>query len=164
MTEPVVPKTALNSIQKDPIGSDNSSHDATETPEWTESVAEHVAEAVQEAIANQEDEGPKYEMVEKVTPGASDRSWWVKWAATIFSLIGAILTAAIGTNGGSVLVGWNIPFIFLGLIGWGAVGMMWRDNSLIILNVFLAGLYFMSIIQTLQLKYDTPPAITQSKG
>lgn len=135
-----------------------------QTPEWTEAVTETVVEAVTEAISQSEEEGPKYEMVEKITPGSSDWSWWIKWGATIFSLIGAIITASIGANGDSILVGWNIPFIFLGLIGWGIVGMMWRDNSLIIMNVFLAGLYFMSIIQTLQTIYDRPNTQAEQRG
>jgi hypothetical protein len=136
----------------------------TETPEWTDAVTEAVTEAVTDAISASEEEGPKYEMVEKVTPGANDVSWWVKWGATIFSLIGAVLTASVAANPASVLVGWNIPFIFLGLIGWGMVGMMWRDNSLIIMNVFLAGIYCMSLIQVLQLKYDNPsPKIERTK-
>ena len=117
--------------------------------EYIEQIQEAVQESVQEAM-NQDDEGPKYETVEKVTPGMSDLSWWIKWIATVFGIVGLVIAAVVGNNPQSPLLGWNIPFSLLGVIGWTWVGMRWRDNALIVSNVFAAGVLTMSVIQIIE--------------
>lgn len=93
---------------------------------------------------------PIYETVEKITPGPHDVSWWIKWGAVIVGILGAISTAIGSISPSSYLADYNIALGLCSLIGWAYVGMIWRDNAIIVFNVFLAGVYLMALLKDLE--------------
>lgn len=80
-------------------------------------------------------------MVETKTP-LGDLSWYIKWSASLFGIVGAIATAANITP-------WNVGLGLISMAGWAYVGILWNDRALIVLNIFLCGVYVMSLMQTL---------------
>ena len=52
----------------------------------------------------------------------------VKWLATIIQLIGYGMT---GLN----MVPYNIYFFFIGIFLWFAVGLMWKDQAIMVVHV-----------------------------
>ena len=54
--------------------------------------------------------------------------WYVKWIATVFILIGM----ALRTTQQFVFI--DITLSLIGALGWMAVGIMWKDKALILLN------------------------------
>ena len=57
-----------------------------------------------------------------------DLSWWVKWASSL------ILLAAMILRGGQAYPFVDLVLSTVGCAGWLAVGVMWKDRALIILN------------------------------
>ena len=55
--------------------------------------------------------------------------WYIKWIATIFLLTGMVLR----TTQRYMFI--DIIVSLIGAMGWTAVGIMWKDKSLISLNV-----------------------------
>jgi hypothetical protein len=70
----------------------------------------------------------------KVTP-TYDLSWWLKWMAT-FCILSSTLLRAVDDES----LYKHVDFIlgFVGTIGWLAVGLMWKDRAMIVLNTTLA--------------------------
>lgn len=71
--------------------------------------------------------------VSKQTP-SDGLSWWLKWAGSISGMCAAILTSM-------ALTPWNLIAGLICFLFWSVVGMMWRDRSLIVMNIFLTGVY-----------------------
>ena len=76
---------------------------------------------------------------DKITP-AHGLSWYLKWAGTFCILFGATCTD------------WNIiPLnLILSTLGgalWLTVGVLWSDRSLILLNFFVGGIYFIGLVR-----------------
>ena len=76
-------------------------------------------------------------MSNKVTP-LHDLSWYIKWASTIFIILGMITTALN-------LFPFNMFVHLIGVTGWLFVGILWHDRALIFINgvatfIFLTGL------------------------
>ena len=65
--------------------------------------------------------------IKKVTP-KGDLSWYIKWTSSFIILIGMVLTSITG------LEPYNLMFHFVGVLGWGIVGMLWHDRALIFIN------------------------------
>ena len=65
--------------------------------------------------------------IKKVTP-KGDLSWYIKWLASFIILIGMVLTSITGMEP------YNLMFHFVGVLGWGSVGMLWHDRALIFIN------------------------------
>lgn len=80
-------------------------------------------------------------MVETKTP-LYDTSWYVKWFASIVGIFGALATAA-------GIYPWNVLLGLISMAGWAYVGILWNDRALIVLNIFLCGVYLMSFMQTM---------------
>ena len=76
--------------------------------------------------------------VEKTTP-ADGLSWWLKWLGSIAGIITAILSAAN-------LFPYNMMVGLVCFISWSIVGMMWQDRALIVMNIFLLGVYTMTLV------------------
>ena len=57
-----------------------------------------------------------------------DLSWWIKWASSLILLTAMIL------RGGQAYPFADLVLSTLGCMGWLAVGVMWKDRALIILN------------------------------
>ena len=57
-----------------------------------------------------------------------DLSWWIKWASSLILLTAMIL------RGGQAYPFVDLVLSTIGCIGWLAVGIMWKDRALIILN------------------------------
>lgn len=70
-----------------------------------------------------------------------DLSWWIKWVSAVVGILGAMLTAA-------EVYPWNVVLGFISLVGWSYVGILWNDRAIIVMNIFLAGVYSLSLINT----------------
>ena len=57
-----------------------------------------------------------------------DLSWWIKWASSLILLTAMIL------RGGQAYPFVDLVLSTIGCAGWLAVGIMWKDRALIILN------------------------------
>jgi len=57
-----------------------------------------------------------------------DLSWWIKWASSLVLLTAMIL------RGGQAYPFVDLVLSTIGCAGWLAVGIMWKDRALIILN------------------------------
>ena len=69
----------------------------------------------------------------KVTP-KGDLSWYIKWTASVFIIIGMALTSAN-------IFPLNILIHGIGVTGWLIVGMLWHDRALIFLNAVAIFVY-----------------------
>ena len=76
-----------------------------------------------------------------VTP-KGDLSWYVKWAASFFIIIGMMLTSLDVS-----LYPINLFFHLAGVSGWFVVGMLWHDRSLIVVNGIAVTIFMMGIIK-----------------
>ena len=76
--------------------------------------------------------------IKKVTP-KGDLSWYIKWIASFIILIGMVLTSITGMEP------YNLMFHFVGVLGWGIVGMLWHDRALLVLNVVLVTLLVLGL-------------------
>jgi hypothetical protein len=65
--------------------------------------------------------------------------WWIKWFASIVLIIGATTTAMN-------LYPFNMYFQFVGITGWLVVGIMWKDWSLITVNIVGSVIMLVGII------------------
>jgi len=77
----------------------------------------------------------------KVTP-LGDVSWYVKWVASGFGILGAILTSLS-------LTPFNMIAGLMCFFGWTYVGLLWNDRALILMNTFLSGVYTISLISAI---------------
>jgi hypothetical protein len=66
-------------------------------------------------------------VLKKVTP-RFDLSWYLKWIASFFLLIGMALVSTGGYEP------WNMVVSLIGVTGWMIVGMIWHDRALIFIN------------------------------
>ena len=57
-----------------------------------------------------------------------DLSWWIKWTSSLILLVAMIL------RGGQAYPFVDLCLSALGCAGWLAVGVMWKDRALVILN------------------------------
>ena len=74
----------------------------------------------------------------KVTP-KGDLTWYVKWIASAFILIAVAARSA----GGIPEI--DLWFSFMGTLGWLAVGAMWHDRAITMLNSALATFLLMGL-------------------
>ena len=65
--------------------------------------------------------------------------WYIKWFASIVLIFGAVTTAMN-------LYPYNMYFQFIGITGWLIVGILWKDWSLIVVNVVGSTIMFIGII------------------
>ena len=79
--------------------------------------------------------------IKSVTP-KYDTSWYVKWVASIFIIIGMMLTSMDVS-----LFPLNLFFHLAGVSGWFVVGMLWHDRSLIVVNGIAIAIFSMGIIK-----------------
>lgn len=74
----------------------------------------------------------------KVTP-KGDLSWYIKWIASIFLIIGMILASVN-------LFPYNIMVASIGVLGWLIVGILWHDRALIVLNAISLAIYLIGVV------------------
>ncbi len=67
---------------------------------------------------------------------------WLKWLATAALIVGAVLTSMD-------IRPWNIWAFNVGNLAWIVVGIMWREWSLIVLNVGLTAIYAVGLLRWL---------------
>ena len=83
----------------------------------------------------------------KFTTPKGDLSWYVKWSASVFIIIGMIFSSLN-------IFPYNLFLHLIGVSGWFVVGMLWHDRSLIVVNaiavfIFLSGIikhYYITIV------------------
>ena len=75
----------------------------------------------------------------KITP-KGDLSWYIKWVSVILILV-ATSARATGT-----LPHVDLWFGLFGTMGWFAVGYLWHDRALILLNGVLVTLIFTGLL------------------
>ena len=73
----------------------------------------------------------------KVTP-THDLSWYIKWVSSIIIIAGMILSTLN-------IYPVNLFFHLVGVTGWFAVGMLWHDRSLILLNGIAIVIFILGI-------------------
>lgn len=74
-------------------------------------------------------------MASEVLPRGTDRAtltFGVKWFASIVQILGYTAT-------GLGFSPWNICLFLVGLVGWLAVGLLWRDRAIILIHVIALG-------------------------
>jgi len=74
----------------------------------------------------------------KITP-KGDLSWYIKWAASAFLIVGMMLASVN-------LFPYNIMVASVGVLSWLIVGMLWHDRALIVLNAVSLVIYLMGVI------------------
>ena len=72
-----------------------------------------------------------------------DLSWYVKWTASLFILIGMSIR---GLDGFQAI---DLSVSIIGVTGWLIVGLLWKDRALILLNGIGLALLLRSLAQTL---------------
>ena len=72
-----------------------------------------------------------------------DLSWYVKWIASLFILIGMSIR---GLDGFQAI---DLSVSIIGVAGWLIVGLLWKDRALILLNGIGLALLLRSLAQTL---------------
>jgi len=72
-----------------------------------------------------------------------DLSWYVKWAASLFILVGMSIRGVEG------LQFYDLLMSLIGVSGWLIVGLLWKDRALILLNGIGLALLFRTFAQTL---------------
>jgi hypothetical protein len=77
----------------------------------------------------------------KITP-RGDLSWYIKWCASVFILIGVMCRAVE-----EVPKIYDVSFSIVGVTGWFIVGMMWHDRALITLNGVIFVMLGMSLLR-----------------
>lgn len=65
---------------------------------------------------------------------------WLKWLATIALITGAMLTSMD-------IRPWNIWAFNVGNLAWIAVGLIWREWSLVVLNAGLTIIYAIGLLR-----------------
>ena len=75
----------------------------------------------------------------KVTP-RGDLSWYVKWVSVVLILI-ATVARSVGT-----IPQVDMWFGLFGTLGWAWVGFLWHDRALLVLNVVLATLLILGLM------------------
>tara|TARA_R110002167_G_scaffold9381_1_gene42807 strand:- start:2175 stop:2432 length:258 start_codon:yes stop_codon:yes gene_type:complete len=81
----------------------------------------------------------------KITP-QHDLSWFIKWAAATFLLVGLAVRAI--DVGGELRV-LDLSLNLSGVVGWLFVGLLWHDRALIVLNAAAAMMLAVGLINTL---------------
>ena len=76
----------------------------------------------------------------KITP-QYELTWYIKWSASIFLLIGMALISAGGFQPLQMIVS------LIGVAGWLAVGMLWHDRALIFINGIAIFIYASGILK-----------------
>ena len=76
----------------------------------------------------------------KITP-KHDLSWYIKWASSF------LILAAVACRATGVMPMFDLWFSVFGTIGWFAVGMLWHDRALILLNGALALILTMGLMK-----------------
>jgi hypothetical protein len=72
-----------------------------------------------------------------------DLSWYVKWTASLFILIGMSIR---GLDGFQAI---DLSVSIVGVAGWLIVGLLWKDRALILLNGIGLALLLRTLAQTL---------------
>ena len=72
-----------------------------------------------------------------------DLSWYVKWTASLFILVGMSIRGLDGFQTIDLLVS------MVGVTGWLIVGLLWKDRALILLNGIGLALLLRTFAQTL---------------
>ena len=82
--------------------------------------------------------------VNSVTP-KYDITWYVKWAASIITLIGITVRAS-----GIVQLQWvDLMCSWIGAVGWFFVGFKWNDRALMVLNAVIGIILFAGILRVI---------------
>ena len=58
--------------------------------------------------------------------------FWVKWSASIVQIMGYAATGFGWTP-------WNLYLFLVGVVGWFAVGALWRDTALMLVHLVALG-------------------------
>jgi len=72
-----------------------------------------------------------------------DLSWYVKWVASLFILVGMSIR---GLDGFQSI---DLSVSIIGVTGWLIVGLLWKDRALILLNGIGLALLLRTLAQTL---------------
>ena len=79
-----------------------------------------------------------------ITP-KGDLSWYIKWISSILVLI----AVAFRASGVEELRFWDMVLTWISAVGWCAVGMMWKDRALTLVNGVVGIVIFAGILKWL---------------
>jgi hypothetical protein len=82
--------------------------------------------------------------IDSVTP-KYDITWYVKWTASIITLVGITVRAS-----GIVQLQWvDLMCSWIGAVGWFYVGFKWNDRALMVLNAVIGIILFAGILRVI---------------
>ena len=82
--------------------------------------------------------------IESITP-KYDITWYVKWTASIITLVGITVRAS-----GIVQLQWvDLMCSWIGAVGWFYVGFKWNDRALMVLNAVIGIILFAGILRVI---------------
>ncbi len=64
----------------------------------------------------------------RLRPLSGDAVFYVKWAASIIQILGYAATGFGWTP-------WNLYLFLIGVLGWLAVGVLWKDRAIILIHI-----------------------------
>lgn len=73
--------------------------------------------------------------IQKSATPKGDITWYIKWTASLFILMGMSIRGVDGFEF------WDLLLSIIGVAGWLWVGLLWKDRALVMLNS--AGLLFL---------------------
>lgn len=73
--------------------------------------------------------------IQKSATPKGDITWYIKWTASLFILMGMSIRGVDGFEF------WDLLLSIVGVAGWLWVGLLWKDRALVMLNS--AGLLFL---------------------
>jgi hypothetical protein len=81
-------------------------------------------------------------IVKSATP-KGDLSWYIKWVSSVLVLI----AVAFRASGVEELRFWDMILTWVSAIGWCAVGIMWKDRALTLVNGVVGIVIFAGILK-----------------
>ena len=76
--------------------------------------------------------------IQKRSIGSEDIAFAIKWVASIIQILGYTATAFGFTP-------LNIYLFLVGLLGWFAVGVMWKDRAIMLIHIIALGAMFIGL-------------------
>lgn len=81
--------------------------------------------------------------IQKSATPKGDLSWYIKWTASAFTLC----AVTIRSSGIAELMWLDMLLSWIGVVGWFAVGFLWKDRALLVLNGVLGVMLFSGLLR-----------------
>jgi len=81
--------------------------------------------------------------IQKSATPKGDLSWYIKWVSSVFTLC----AVTIRSSGIAELMWLDMLLSWIGVVGWFAVGFLWKDRALLVLNGVLGVMLFSGLLR-----------------